>query len=151
MIEEAKGDLAVAARAGQIGRCQLGAAIQSAHAQRASTGQTDWNSIALLYAGLVRLAPSLGAHVGRAAAVAEASSAHEGMAVLQAIPVAAVMSYQPYWALLAPLYQRMGRSAEASEALNRAIGLCEDQAVRDYLGRGGCRAHPERCRFAHTS
>ena len=68
MIEEAKGDLAVAARAGQIGRCQLGAAIQSAHAQRAITGPTDWNSIALLYEGLVRLAPSLGAHVGRAAA-----------------------------------------------------------------------------------
>jgi hypothetical protein len=45
----------------------------------------------------------------------------------------------------------MGRSAEASEALNRAIGLCEDQAVRDYLGRGGCRAHPERCRFTHKS
>jgi predicted RNA polymerase sigma factor len=92
MIEETEGDLAVAARAGQTGRRQLEAAIQSAHAQRASTGQTDWNSIALLYAGLVRLAPSLGAHVGRAAAVAEARGAHAGMAVLQAIPVAAVMS-----------------------------------------------------------
>jgi hypothetical protein len=45
----------------------------------------------------------------------------------------------------------MGRSAEASEALKRAIGLCEDQAVRDYLGRAGCRAHPERCRFTHKS
>jgi len=48
MIEEAEEILADAARAGRLGRFQLEAAIQSAHAQRAVTGRTDWDAIALL-------------------------------------------------------------------------------------------------------
>ena len=61
------------------GRFQLEAAIQSAHAQRAATGTTDWQAIALLYEGLVRMAPTIGALVGRAAAVAEARGAEAGL------------------------------------------------------------------------
>jgi predicted RNA polymerase sigma factor len=51
MIEEAERSLAAAAERGAPGRFQLEAAIQSAHAQRALTGCTDWEAIALLYAG----------------------------------------------------------------------------------------------------
>ena len=59
MIEEAERTLLVAARAGTPGRFQLEAAIQSAHAQRGRTGWTDWDAIALLYEGLVRIAPTV--------------------------------------------------------------------------------------------
>ena len=135
LMHEAEAQLRDAARSGVIGRFQLEAAIQSAHAQRAWTGHTDWESIALLYEGLVRLAPTIGALVGRAAAVGEARGAAEGWALLQAIPAEAVASYQPYWALGAHLLRRLERTAEARDANARAIALCEDASVRAYLVR----------------
>lgn len=135
MIEEAERLLMAAEQVGQVGRFQLEAAIQSVHARRARTGLTDWEAIALLYEGLVRLAPTIGALVGRAAAVAEARGAATGWALLEAIPAEATKSYQPYWALAAHLLMRMQRSGEAGAAYSRAIGLCEDPAMREFLAR----------------
>jgi len=132
MIEEAERTL-VAARAGVPGRFQLEAAIQSAHAQRGHTGRTDWDAIALLYEGLVRLAPTVGACVGRAAVLAEASGAGPALAALDALPSTVVASYQPYWALRAHLLATLGRADEAAQAYTRAIGLSEDEAVRAFL------------------
>ena len=135
MIASADRLLHAAEQTGRIGRFQLEAAIQSAHAQRAATGVTDWETIALLYEGLVRLAPTIGALVGRAAAVAEARDAATGLALLDIIPADAVQSYQPYWALTAHLLKRLRRFDEASAVYGRAIGLCEDSAMREFLLR----------------
>lgn len=135
MAEHADHLLRKAERMGRLGRFQLEAAIQSAHAQRARTGDTDWESIALLYEGLVRIAPAVGALVGRAAAVAQARNSQSGWALLQQIPAQAVTSYQPYWALAAHLLERMDRREEARAARERAIGLCEDPAMRAFLLR----------------
>lgn len=135
MIGEADRLLQDAQRAKRLGRFQLEAAIQSVHARRAATGVTDWEALALLYEGLVRLAPTIGAQVGRAAAVAEARDAAQGWALLQAIPADAVRDYQPYWALAAHLLARLQRHAEADTARERAIGLCEDTAMRVFLRR----------------
>jgi predicted RNA polymerase sigma factor len=135
MIEEADGLLVAAGRVGRIGRFQLEAAIQSAHARRGATGETDWESIALLYEGLVQLAPTIGALVGCAAAVAEARGAPAGWALLEALPAEAIKTYQPYWALAAHLLRRMARGDEAATACSRAIGLCEVEAAREFLAR----------------
>jgi predicted RNA polymerase sigma factor len=140
MIEEAEQLLIAAEEFGQIGRFQLEAAIQSVHARRALIGYTDWEAIALLYEGLVRFTPTIGALVGRAAAVAEARGVEAGWALLEAIPVEAVKSYQPYWALAAHLLKRMQRSEEAGIAYSRAIGLCEDPAMREFLMQQARRA-----------
>jgi RNA polymerase sigma-70 factor (ECF subfamily) len=133
LIEEAEAALAAAARAGQPGRFQLEAAIQSAHVHRAVTGRTDWEAIALLYEGLLRSAPTIGARVGQAAAIAEARGTPAGWAALAAIPAAAVSAYQPYWALRAHLLRKLRRADEARDAYERAIGLSEDPAVREFL------------------
>jgi RNA polymerase sigma-70 factor (ECF subfamily) len=133
MIDEAEQELASAARLGAFGRFQLEAAIQSVHAGRKRTGRIDWESVALLYEGLVRIAPTQGALVGRAAAVAEARGAEEGLALLRLIPAEPATSYQPYWALAAHLLAKLGRADEARDAYQRAIGLCEDPAVREFL------------------
>ncbi|NOU96397.1 RNA polymerase subunit sigma-70 [Paenibacillus sp. LMG 31456] len=133
MIKEAEHCLSNAAQAGRIGRFQLEAAIQSVHAQRAWTGRTEWEEIALLYEGLVRLAPTIGALVGRAAAVAEARGVDKGLVLLEAIPTDAIKSYQPYWALTAHLFKRSQRYEEAYAAYSRAIGLCTDPSIRDFL------------------
>lgn len=132
-IQEAEQWLTEASRANRFGRFQFEAAIQSAHAQRVRTGRTDWEAIALLYEGLVSLSPAIGARVGHAAAVAEAKGPERGWTLLQAISAADVADYQPYWALAAHLLTRMGRSLEAATAYSRAIGLCEDPAMREFL------------------
>jgi RNA polymerase sigma-70 factor (ECF subfamily) len=135
MAREAEEMLARAASTGRIGRFQLEAAIQSVHAQRAVTGRTDWEAVALLYEGLVQLAPTVGALVGRAAALAQARGAATGLAMLEELPPASVASYQPFWALFAYLLEGLGRVDEARDAYDRAIGLSDDAAVRAFLIR----------------
>jgi RNA polymerase sigma-70 factor (ECF subfamily) len=46
-----------------------------------------------------------------------------------------VATYQPFWALRAHLLVRAGHSTAARDAFDRAIGLAEDQAVRDFLAQ----------------
>ena len=133
MIEEAEEVLAGAARLKAAGRFQLEAAIQSVHAQRVRTGETDWEAVTLLYEGLLRHAPTIGARVAHAAALGEARDAEAGLAALDAIPPDEVATYQPYWALRGHVLTALGRAAEAGEAYNRAIGLSEDPAVRAFL------------------
>lgn len=133
MIKEAERLLESAARFRRIGHFQMEAAIQSAHAQRAQTGYTDWEAIALMYEGLVSIAPTIGASVGRAAAVAEIRGAETALTLLEAIPIQSVETYQPYWALIAHLLKRLQRLDEARTAYTRAIGLSEDSAMREFL------------------
>ena len=133
MIGEAEELLAMASRARKLGRFQLEAAIQSAHAQRAESGRTDWEAIALLYEGLLGLASTIGARVGHAAALAEARGSAAGLAVLETISSEAVSAYQPYWALSGHLLKSLGRGEQAKQAYARAIGLSEDPAVREFL------------------
>jgi RNA polymerase sigma-70 factor (ECF subfamily) len=133
MIGEAERELAIAARRNQMGRFQLEAAIQSVHADRRRTGRTDWQAIALLYEGLVRLSPTLGAEVARAAAVAEVKGAAAALDLLAALDEATVAAYQPYWAVRAHLLARLGRTADAAAAYARAIALAGDPAVKRFL------------------
>jgi RNA polymerase sigma-70 factor (ECF subfamily) len=132
-IEEAEAELAQAAEFGRIGRFQLEAAIQSVHVDRARTGRTDWDAIALFYDRLVSIAPTIGARVAQAAAVAEASGTAAGLHLLDALDHAAVTDYQPYWAVRAHLLRSLGRAAESASAYDRAIALTHDLAVRRFL------------------
>jgi predicted RNA polymerase sigma factor len=135
MIEEAEEHLRRAATFKQLGRYQLEAAIQSIHANRAQSGETDWREIALLYEGLVRIAPGVGSLVGRAVALAQAGDLAAGFAALEEIPVDRVMDYQPYWAARGHLLALLERKDEAQEAFMRAAGLTDDPALRRYLFR----------------
>jgi RNA polymerase sigma-70 factor (ECF subfamily) len=135
LIEDAEQHLTEAAKHGQSGRFQLEAAIQSVHAERAHSGRIDWPAIALFYEGLIRISPTLGTRTGYAAAIAEANGPQAGLAVLDAIELDLVSDYHPYWAARAHLLQRLGRRPEALEAYDRAIGLAEDPAVREFLLR----------------
>lgn len=135
LIMEAERYLHTASQAGGIGRFQLMAAIQSVQAQRLRTGRIEWEAIAQLYEGLIRTYPTLGALVGRAAAVAEAYGSESGITLLEAIPSAEVVNYQPYWALAGHLYKRMHREEDAHSAYSRAIGLSTDVSVRRFLNR----------------
>jgi RNA polymerase sigma-70 factor (ECF subfamily) len=133
LIEEAEGHLNTASSRGRTGRFQLEAAIQSVHAERARGGGIQWNAIMMFYEQLVRISPTLGTRTGYAAAVAEAKGAEAGLAALDGIDPEDVSAYQPYWAVRAHLLQRLGKAPVALAAFDRAIGLTEDPAVREFL------------------
>jgi predicted RNA polymerase sigma factor len=133
LIEEAERNLAEASSRGRAGRFQLEAAIQSVHAERGRSGRTEWSAIVLFYEELIRISPTVGTRTGHAAAVGEANGPEAGVAVLDGIDPDDVSSYQPYWAVRAHLLQRLGKTSEAVDAFDRAIGLAEDPAVRQFL------------------
>jgi RNA polymerase sigma-70 factor (ECF subfamily) len=135
LMEEAEHYLTEALKPGLFGRFQLEAAIQSVHAERARSGRTDWAAIMLFYEQLLRISPALGTRAGYAAVVAEVNGPEQGLAVLGAMAQDEVSGYQPYWAVRAHLLQRLGKTREAADAYDRAIGLAEDSAVREFLLR----------------
>ncbi len=138
LLGQAEEVLLAAATLRSPGPLQIEAAIQSAHCQRAYTDSTPWRAIAQLYAELVRLAPSIGARIGQAVALAEAGDLSSALAALDALgslEATAVAGYQPYWVARAHLCRMAGRATDADAALVRAIGLTEDERVRAHLQR----------------
>ena len=133
MIDEAEGHLRSAAAFKRMGQYQLEAAIQSVHASRAKTGRIDWKEIALLYEGLVGIAPGIGSLVGRAVAIAQAEQPAAGFAALEQIPSDRIADYQPYWAVRGHLLRLLNRKDEARKAFDRAASLTDDPALREYL------------------
>jgi RNA polymerase sigma-70 factor (ECF subfamily) len=87
----------------------------------------------LFYEQLVRISPTLGTRTGYAAAVGEANGPEAGLTVLDGMDPGDVSAYQPYWAVRAHLLQRLGKTSEAADAFDRAVGLAEDPAVRQFL------------------
>ena len=133
MIDEAEGHLRSAAAFKRMGRYQLEGAIQSVHANRARSERIDWKEIALLYEGLVRIAPGIGSLVGRAVAIGQAGEPVAGFAALEQIPSDRTADYQPYWAARGHLLRLLNRKNEAREAFSRAASLTDDPALRQYL------------------
>ncbi len=139
MIREAEVLLDGAASQHRAGRFQLEAALQSAHIDSARTGETNWPAIAVIYEGLVRAAPTIGAYVGRAAALAEARGATDALSALDVVDPDTARNYQPYWAVRAHVLSRLGRNADATIAFDRAIELTADPAIAEFLA--GRREH----------
>jgi len=134
MIAEAETVLRQASALGAIGRYQLEAAVQSAHAEGKRSGRTNFEAIVALYDALHALTESPVVALNRALALAEL---HGADAALAAMPDAArdarLGRYQPYWAARAELLSRAGRCDEAHQAYEIAIGLERDEAVRRFL------------------
>jgi RNA polymerase sigma-70 factor (ECF subfamily) len=133
LMKEAEDHLRAASAFNQTRRYQLEAAIQSIHASRARTGVIDWPEILLLYEGLVRISPSVGALVGRAVALAQTGRHTTGLAALEEIPACRTNDYQPYWAARGHILRLLDRENEARKAFARAASLTDDPALREYL------------------
>ncbi|PHK09423.1 RNA polymerase sigma factor, partial [Nostoc linckia] len=134
MIAEAEALLVEAAARSKFGRFQTEAAIQSLHATSALAGRAPpAAALVALYDLLVIQAPSLGADVARAAAHGAAHGPRAGLALLDGIERARVISYQPFWAVRAHLLELAGDRAAAAADYDRAIGLSADPAVRAWL------------------
>jgi predicted RNA polymerase sigma factor len=129
----------------RIGRYQLEAAVQSAHAHRRVTGARNWADVVALYDALYALTASPVVAINRALAVAEVDDAAAGLASLpDPADDPRLETYQPYWAARAELLSRVGAAragkdahnaalADARRAYDIAIGLERDPAVRNFL------------------
>lgn len=115
-------------------RYALEASIQSVHAERRITGETNWLAAAALYDGLTQHTASLGALTARACAHGEAFGAETALEALAELHDQA-SEYQPYWAALAHWLAQAGRGHEAAGAYERAMALSTDPAVRTYLAK----------------
>lgn len=132
-MAEAEQRLRAAGRLGRPGRFQLEAAIQAVHADRRRSARTDWAAILTLYEGLLAIAPTIGAQVARAAALAQSGNPADALAALDTLESDRVAAHQPYWATRAFVLAALGDAGEASDAYLRAAGLTERPAVRAWL------------------
>ncbi len=132
-IQEAEECLLRAASFQRTGRYQLEAAIQSAHTSRVAGIPTNWRGLLNLYDQLLRIAPSYGAFVSRAACLLQVGLLHEALVALEEFPADRMQTYQPYWATKAAVLARLNQPAAASDAYDLAIGLATDPAVKEYL------------------
>jgi RNA polymerase sigma-70 factor (ECF subfamily) len=144
LIAEAEHLLRRARPMNAIGRYQLEAAVQSAHAARHVSGRTDWAAIVTLYDALIAMTGSPVVAINRAVAFAEIAGVNAGLSALgQLANDNRLAQYQPWWAARADLLARAGNAAEAHAAYENAIGLESDRAVRLFLRRKQQLCQPE--------
>jgi len=112
------------------------AAIAAVHATAASAAATDWNEIVGLYDVLRELEPSPVIELNRAVAVAMRDGPAAGLALIDAIVGRGDLTdYRPTHAARAELHRRLGHTAEARAAYQKAIALTKQEPERRYLER----------------
>lgn len=136
MIASAERLLARSGQKRDPGRFQLEAAIQSAMIQSRVTGRDMRQPLLALHRGLLQFAPTIGNLVGHALALANLEGAGAGLDALDTLDASKVAGYQPYWVARAHLLEALGTAGRpAREALEKAIGLSEEPALRAHLQR----------------
>jgi len=130
LIAEGESLLRRAHALGRVGRFQLEAAIQSA---QCAPGTADPAALLALHDALVRVSPTLGARVARAAVLADVDGARAGLDALDDIDGAE--RFQPAWATRAHLLASVGETDAAASAYTKAISLTTDTPSRLYLER----------------
>jgi RNA polymerase sigma-70 factor (ECF subfamily) len=120
----------------RIGPYTLQAAIAAVHAQAPSAEATDWGEIVGLYDALLRLEPSPVVELNRAVAVAMRDGPAAGLALVDAVLERGdLRDYRLAHAARADLNRRLGRSAAARAAYERALALTRQEAERRFLER----------------
>jgi RNA polymerase sigma-70 factor (ECF subfamily) len=114
------------------GRYQILAAINAVHTDAGDVRDTDWSQVVALYDRLARLDPSPIVRLNRAIAVAELDGPQAALAEIDGLPL---QGYHPYHVARADLLRRLGRSAQAQAAYDRAIELAGNTAETAYLIR----------------
>jgi len=117
---------------GSRGRYAVQAVIAAEHARAARAEDTDWEVIAGAYDRLHALDPSPVIALNRAVAVAMAHGPEAGLALADE-QAGALDAYHLLHATRADLLRRLGRSADARAAYERALELAAVPAERLFL------------------
>ena len=131
---------AVAAGEGRPGRYQILAAINAVHTSARDIRDTDWSQVVALYDQLAGIDPSPIVALNRAVALAELDGPEVGLALVERLDLG---GYHAYHATRADLLRRLGRSADARVAYEKAIELASNTAEIAYLTRRRDQLGPE--------
>jgi RNA polymerase sigma-70 factor (ECF subfamily) len=120
----------------RFGPYTLQAAIAAVHAEAATADATDWRQIVGLYDVLLRIEPTPVVELNRAAAVAMQDGPEAGLVLIDAILARGeLQDYHLAHAARADLCRRLGRTAEAIGAYERASSLATQEPERRFLER----------------
>jgi RNA polymerase sigma-70 factor (ECF subfamily) len=135
-IAEACTVLDRAVRLRRPGPYQLQAAIAACHAHAATSAETDWDEITVLYDRLSEIVPTQVVLLNRAVAVAMADGPAAGLKLVDEVDQSgALVDYYLLPATSADLLRRLNRYAEAAAAYRRALELAPTDAERRFLRR----------------
>ncbi len=120
----------------RFGPYTLQAAIAAVHAEAPTAAATDWAQIVGIYDVLLRVEPSPVVELNRAVAVAMRDGAAAGLELVDALLGRGELAgYRLAHAARADLCRRLGRTAEARAAYERALGLTRQAPERRFLER----------------
>lgn len=131
LIAEGQDLVRACLRRNRPGPYQFQAAIAAVHADSASHDATDWTQIVALYDQLLSIAPSPGARISRAVAIAELHGPAAGLVVLDSLETTSGTLH----AARAEMLARLGRSVDAVGEFDAAIALAENSAESEFLRR----------------
>jgi len=118
------------------GSYTLQAAIAAEHAEAAFPAATDWSRIVEFYDILMRVEPSPVVELNRAVAVAMRDGPAAGLQLIEALLERGDLAdYHLAHAAQADLYRRIGETAQARDAYNRALSLTRQMPERRFLER----------------
>jgi RNA polymerase sigma-70 factor, ECF subfamily len=122
--------------AGPVGPYTLQAAIAAVHAEAPTAAETDWRQIAGLYDVLLRVEPSPIVELNRAVAIAMRDGPAAGLALIDTILSRGDLAdYHLAHSARAELCRRLGRTAEARAAYERAVALARQEPERRFLNQ----------------
>ncbi len=135
LIEEGHALVRWCLRVNRPGVYQVQAAIaavhtDTVHTDASSAAATDWSQIVQLYDQLLELQPTAIVALNRAIAVGELEGPAAALPLVEAL---ALDDYYLVHAARGDVLERLGRSAEAVAAFERAAGLATNEAERLYL------------------
>jgi RNA polymerase sigma-70 factor (ECF subfamily) len=120
----------------QLGPYTIQAAIAAVHADAPNAAATDWEEIVGLYDLLSHAEPSPVIELNRAVAVAMRDGPAAGLLLVDAILERGdLLNYRPAHAARAELCRRLGRTADARAAYERALSLARQEPERRFLER----------------
>jgi RNA polymerase sigma-70 factor (ECF subfamily) len=128
--------VASAIASGRAGPYTIQAAVAGVHANAASAAATDWRAIVGLYDALLRAEPSPVVELNRAVAVAMRDGPATGLSLIDSILERGDLNdYHLAHAARADLCRRLGSTAEARAAYERALALARQATERRFLER----------------
>ncbi len=120
----------------RFGPYTLQAAIAAVHAEATDAATTDWTQIVGLYEVLLRVEPSPVIELNRAVAVAMRDGPAAGLELIDTLLARGELAdYRLAHAARADLCRRLGRTAEARAAYERALALTRQEPERRFLER----------------
>jgi RNA polymerase sigma-70 factor (ECF subfamily) len=126
--------LETALKSRRFGAYTLQAAIAAVHAEAESVAATDWAQIVALYDQLARIQPSPVVQLNRAVAIAMRDGPEAGLTQIDAVlEQGDLANYYLAHSARADMYRRLGRSAEARSAYEKALALTQQEPERQFL------------------